>query len=440
MNTALKKQKNVLLSWVVCFSAALFFAYELMQFHMLNAIAPMLLKEFNIGATKFGYLCSTYLLADVIFLLPAGIILDRFSTRKVILVALSFCIIGTFGFATAQTFNQACLCHFLSGIGNAFCFLSCMMLVSRWFPVKKRAFIMGLMVTVGLLGGVVAQSPFSYLAETLKWRNALLVDGALGIALFALIFFLVKDRKQQEITDEIENEIEKSKLPFFTGLKKSVVNRQNILCGLYTGFMNLPVMIIGAVWGSLFLTQIHGLPLAKASLVVSMICTGTIVGSPIFGYISDKLQKRVPLMLIGAVSSLLIFAFILLTPQPTVPILSTLFFLLGLFTSSQVIGYPTITESNPANLTGTSMGVAAVIIMGLPMLLQPITGKLIELNWNGSMANGMPLYSLHDFFAAFSIFPIGFILSFILARLIKEPKGKAIVKEVEEELDLIELS
>ena len=87
------KWKQSILPWIVCFSASLFFAYELLQLHVMNAIAPMLMRDLALNATQFGGLSATYLLADVIFLLPAGIILDRFSVRKVILVALFLCVI-----------------------------------------------------------------------------------------------------------------------------------------------------------------------------------------------------------------------------------------------------------------------------------------------------------------------------------------------------------
>jgi len=108
--------------WLVCLVAACFFSYELVQFHMLNAIGPMVMKSMALSPIDFSALCSTYLLADVIFLIPAGIILDRVPVRRVILVALALCIIGTFGFALSTTFMQASFFHFLSGIGNAFAF------------------------------------------------------------------------------------------------------------------------------------------------------------------------------------------------------------------------------------------------------------------------------------------------------------------------------
>ena len=406
--------KQRILPWIVCFSASLFFAYELLQLHVMNAISPMLIRDLSLSGAEFGYLSSTYLLADVIFLLPAGILLDRFSVRKVILTALFLCLIGTAGFSRAHSLQFAAICHFLSGIGNAFCFLSCIMLISRWFPKERQAFIVGLMITIGMLGGVVAQLPFSLLAQAFDWRKALLIDALIGVGLFGLIFAFVKDAPHQI------SKVKEGGIPFFQGIKRSILNSHNISCGFYTCLMNLPLMIISAVWGTLFLTQVHHLSMTTSSFIVSMICMGTIVGSPIYGWISDRAQRRKMLMVFGGITSIALFSLILYLPNTSEGILTTLFFLLGFFTSSQALGYPAITEHSPKELTGTSMGVAAVIIMGLPALIQPLSGKLLDMSWDGTMVNGAPLYSMADFQLAFLIFPIGFIGALFAIRTIKE--------------------
>ncbi|MCH9613866.1 MAG: putative MFS-type transporter YcaD [Chlamydiia bacterium] len=413
---AMRLTKNRMMqATFICFVASLFFGYELMQLHMMNAISPMLMKDLSLNATDFGVLGSTYLMADVIFLLPAGMILDRFSVRRVILAALALCILGTFGFAYSTTLWQACACHFFSGIGNAFCFLSCVMLCSRWFPARWHALVMGLMVTMGLLGGVIAQTPFSLLAQAFTWRQALMIDACLGLAIFALIFLFVVDARE-------EGEMKGKTLPFWEGVRRSVFNRQNFAAGMYTGFMNLPVMILGAMWGSLFLTQVHGMGLVEASFITSMICMGTIVGSPLMGLISDKIQQRKPVMYVGAFASLIIFGLITLVRDPQPLMFTTLFFLLGLTTSTQVLGYPVITESNPPELTGTSMGVAAIMIMGSALVLQPISGYLIDMNWDGQLVNGARFYAYTDFLRSFVIFPIGFAISLLLTAMVREKK------------------
>jgi len=411
--------RKLFLPWVICLSASFFFAYELFQMHVMNALSPMLMRDLRLNATEFGYLSATYLFADVIFLLPAGIILDRFSVRKVILMALALCVFGTLGFCRAQTFGAACLCHFSAGVGNSFCFLSCMILVSRWFPKERQAFVVGLTVTVGMLGGILAQLPFSLLAEALHWRWALFIDGMIGIALFVLIFSVVKDAPN----DEIHTQAKPHSLPFWKGVKRCFFHRQNICCGLYTALMNMPLMVIGAVWGTLFLIQVHHIPTVRASFIVSMICAGTIVGSPLYGWISDKMKRRRLPMCVGAIISLAVMSGIILMPHPSETVLIALFFLLGLFTSSQVISYPTITESNPKELVGTSMGTAALIIMGMAAVIQPISGKILDLNWDGTIQNHVPIYTSEAFMIAFTLFPVGFVFALLALTQIKEPRA-----------------
>lgn len=409
-------KKSLIVAWVVCLCAGLFFSYELMQFHLLNAISTVLMKDLKITAAEFGVLGSSYLLADVIFLIPAGILLDRFSTKKVILSALFICLAGTVGFALSENFIQAAFSHFLSGIGNAFCFLSCIMFISRWFPLEKQGFVVGVVVTLGMLGGVIAQAPFSFLAEAFSWRNALLIDAGIGALIFFLITFFVKDAPYALK----ENQTKLSMLNLLKDLRESVFSKQNIFCGLYTALTNLPLMVIGAAWGSLFLIQARGVALSSASLIASMICMGTIVGSSLAGYLSDITKKRKPLMLYGAVLSFAVMLIIMFYETNSPFILTTLFFLLGLFSSTQVLGYPLITEASKKHLTGTSMSVAALIIMGLAFLAQFASGTLIDMKWSGEMVNGSPLYSKGDFTRCFSMFPIGFLLSCFSLFFVKE--------------------
>ena len=100
MSTLTKETpKHYLLAWLVCFVASLFFFYDFIQMNMLNAISNPLMQTFNLNATQFGKLSAFYFYGNIIFLLPAGIILDRISTRKIILSTLSLMVLGTFCFA-----------------------------------------------------------------------------------------------------------------------------------------------------------------------------------------------------------------------------------------------------------------------------------------------------------------------------------------------------
>lgn len=410
VDSGIIRPRGDLMAWVVCLSAGLFFFYEFFQLNIFDVINLPLRTDFHLDATELSWMSSTYLWADILFLLPAGIILDRFSTRRVILTAMFVCVIGTVGFALTESFVLACFFHFLSGIGNAFCFLSCVVLVSHWFPPRRQALVIGSLVTMAFLGGMMAHTPFAHLNEAYGWRNSLMIDGAVGALLLLWIYFVVQDRPAGY-------DVKKTKttaiIPSFL---QSLTNPQNWLAGLYTSFLNLPIMVLCALWGANYLQVVHHLPEMAASNVVSLIFIGSIIGCPLVGWLSDSQGRRKPLMILGAIATLLSVIPLFLDLSLTQTQLSILFFFLGLFTSTQVISYPLIAESNSSENTGAATGLASVLIMGGGGVGQVLFGWLMQRH-AGSMTQD---YSLTDFQYAMWIFPLTAIAALLAVLLTRE--------------------
>ena len=103
--------------------------------------------------------------------------------------------------------------------------------------------------------------------------------------------------------------------------------------------------------------QYHHLTHLEAASVSGMIFVGTIFGGPIVGALSDRIGLRRLPMILGALLSLVVILTIIYVPGLSLTQLTLLFLALGFFTSSQVITYPTIAESNPVVLTATSVSV-----------------------------------------------------------------------------------
>lgn len=408
------------LPWLVCFSAALFFFYEFIQMHMFNSISAQLMEEFHLNAANLGYLSATYLFADVIFLMPAGLLLDRFSTRNIILIALSLCIMGTVVFALSQNVWLAAAAHFFAGIGNAFCFLSCMRLASRWFPARRMALITGLIVTIAMAGGIVAQAPLTWLSAIIGWRDALLLNGMLGVIIFILIWLFVQDCPISYQVTQRQQQQQLQVLGFWQSFFQALHNKQNWYCGLYTSLLNLPIMLLCALWGNLYLTQVHHITTLQASYAVTGIFIGTIIGCPLVGWWSDYLEQRKLPMIIGAILSLITVSLLLAKSDATYLQLLMLFALLGFFTSAQVLGYPVIAESNPAILTSTATGIASVIIMGGAALFQPVFGAIMDQHWLGMISDGLRVYPEHAYQLAMLLLPIAFLIALIIGLLLRE--------------------
>ncbi|OJA00706.1 MFS transporter [Rickettsiella grylli] len=414
--------------WLVCLSAALFFFYEFIQLGMFNSISQELMRDFSINASQLGFLSATYFYADVIFLLFAGVLVDRFSIRRIIITAMVMVVLSTILFAFSGSFKVAAFSHFIAGIGNAFCFLSCIKLATRWFSSQRLALIIGIIITIAMSGGIVAQTPFALVVHALGWRNAVLINAGLGLFITLLIYLFVRDYPMTYPSQKIIEGAIKP-IPVMESMRLSLQNKQNILAGLYTCLLNLPIILLGALWGTLYLTQVHHLEKTQASLVSTMIFLGTIIGSPFVGWFSDFIARRRLLMIIGALFSLLILTAILLISTLHFYTLLILFLLLGFFTSTQIISYPLIAESNPRHLTGLATSLASILIMGGGAVFQPLFGWLIDLNWNQTILHGVPYYSRSNFLYGMSIIPLGFSVSLIAAFCLRETYCQPFIHE-----------
>lgn len=394
--------------WLICLSAGLFFFYEFFQLNVFDVINQLLRHDFNIDAAQLGWMSSTFIWANVLFLLPAGFILDRFPVRRVILIALFICLIGTFGFGMSTSFAWAALFHSLTGIGNAFCFLSCVVLVSRWFPPRRQALVIGCIVTLAFLGGMAAHTPFAYLNNHYGWRHAIFMDGALGVLIMIWIAIFVQDK--------VHDAQKQQTIAWWPNFKQSLLNRQNWFAGIYTACLNLPIMVLCALWGGSYLREVHHLTTITASNIISLIFIGSIVGCPLVGWLSDAHGQRKPLMLIGAIATFLIVLPLFTGTALSETTLSILFVALGLFTSTQVISYPLIAESNPTNNTGTATGIASVIVMGGGGIAQVLFGILMQRHAGQAALH----YTITDFQYAMWMFPITAVIAFLVSLFMKE--------------------
>lgn len=394
--------------WLICLSAGLFFFYEFFQLNVFDVINQDLRQSFALDAGKISLMSSTFVWANVLFLLPAGIILDSYKVKNIIVSALIVCIIGTLGFSLSKNYTYAAIFHAFTGIGNAFCFLSCVILVTRWFPPKNQALVIGLIVTMAFLGGMVAHTPFAWLNSRVGWRSAVLIDAIFGMLILIWICIFVKDKCQEKVSNSHKSDKWTNKFIH------SLQNKQNWFAGIYTSCLNLPIMVLCALWGGSYLINIHHLNTIKASNIISLIFVGSIIGCPVLGWLSDKHGKRKPTMIFGALITFILFIPLFLSISLSETVLSFIFFSLGFITSAQVISYPLIAESNPTSNTGIATGIASIIIMSGGGVGQVLFGLIMD---NGSINSQ---YLAVNYQHAMLIFPITALIALIAAFFMKE--------------------
>ena len=407
------EMQSSLLPWIVCFAATMFFFYEFIQGNMFASIAANIMQDFNIQADKMAYLSSIYYLSNVLFLFVAGMVLDRFSIKNTILVAMLLCVLSTFVLAYSHSFYIALFCRFITGIGSAFCFLGPVRLASHWFPPKRMALVTGAIVTVAMTGGMMAQYPLTKLVAYVGWRQAVLDVGILGFIMLIFMIFGIKERPQVPVKKEA------APIDILSAAKKAYLNTQYVRAAFYTSLMNMAIAVFGAMMGTLYLEQRLGVSSEQAAMVNGMLFLGAIIGSPLLGWISDKMGVRILPMKAGVAASMVTVLAVLYLPVSTGQ-MGFLFFLLGLFTSAQVISYALVAESSSAIITATAVSVISILTQGGCLVYQNLFSGLLT-NFGGMhLVNGIPIYSLEAYQYAAIILPIGLVIAFFMLFGLKE--------------------
>ncbi|MGC1182465.1 MFS transporter [Legionella sp.] len=405
--------KSSLLPWLVCFAATLFFFYEFIQGNMFASIAENIMQDYQIQADKMAWLSSIYYLANVLFLFVAGMVLDRFSVKNTLLIAMFLCVVSTFILAHSHSFYIALFSRFVTGIGSAFCFLGPVRLASHWFPPKRMALVTGAIVTMAMAGGMLAQYPLTKLVVLVGWRQAVQYMGVLGFIILVFMFLWIKERPPIAIKKKGKA------IDVFSAAKKAYFNTQYIRAAFYASLMNMTIAVFGAMMGTLYLEQRLGISAEQASMVNSMLFLGAIIGSPLVGWISDKMGLRILPMKMGVFASLLILFAVLYLPV-SLTLMAFFFFLLGLFTSTQVISYALVAESSSPVMIATAVSVISILIQGGYIIYQNLFSYLLT-NYEGTqLINGTPVYLLDAYQHAAIILPLGLFIALLMLLGLKE--------------------
>lgn len=414
-------KKSSLKGWTITLLGALFFFYSFFQANMMTPLHSALLKYFGASSSDLGLLSAWYFYANIIFLIPAGLLLDRFPIRVLMGINMLIAIAGAITFAFAETLFMAGVGRFLSGIMMSSGLIICLKLASIWLPLNRMALASSMIITIGMLGGIASQAPMAFLINLFGWQGAVLVAAIFGLVIGVILWFVIRDPKERskELAENIS---------VWTSLYLIIKQPQNWLCGFYTGLLNLPVAIFGALFGITYLMQTYSISSLVAASVTSMLFFGMIIGSPFWGWLSDFIHRRKLPMVLGAMICLIVMLILVYINNFNLMFLHIIFFIIGFTSSAQVLGYPVISESNSPEVTGTALSLASFIIMGGGYGLGlPFVGWILDKGWEGKIIDGIHFYSVAAYKSAFITIPIGIIIGIFMVFIMKETRGKSIV-------------
>lgn len=417
------------MAWVVWSLGAAYFGYAWVHRVAPSVMVDGLMREFAVGAAVLGNLSAIYFYSYAALQLPVGMLIDRWGPRRMLTLMAMLTGAGGLVFATADSLAAAYAGRFLIGAGAAFGFVGGLTLATRWFPSDRFAMLAGATMMAGMLGGMLGQGPLAVLVEAVGWRAALTGVALLGFALAASIWLVVRDHPPGAAAVAHGDAARAHSGGVFAGLGRIATRRQNWILALFGGLTSAPLLAFGGLWGVPYVMQVYGAPRAEAAFTVSLLIVGWAVGSPLWGWISDRSGRRRVPMATGAALSLLALLGVLYLPGLPLGILGGLLFLSGLGAAAMVICYAAARDINPPRAVGTAYGFVNMVVVAAGALFQPLVGWLLDLYWDGTMVDGARAYSEAAYGSAFAVLPACLALALVAVFLVGETRGRGLAEE-----------
>lgn len=410
-------------AWVIWLLSALFMFYKYALEVSPSVMTSTLMGTFHIGGTELGNLAASYFYAYLLLQIPAGLLLDKIGPRKVTTLAISLCAAGGLVFASAETLLVAAIGRFMTGAGAAFAAVNCLKLIANWFPLRQFAFMAGLMMTVAMLGAVGGQAPLAAFIDWMGWREAMWIIGISGLILAAIFWFIVRDKAPDH---RREMHIVPQKISFFESVRQVLKNKQAWWLSVYSGFAFAPVMVFGGLWGVSFTSEAFSIGSNIAAQAVSLIFIGFAVGAPVFGWFSDWVGRRKIVMFWGTLIALVCITAVIYMPGLTHSLLTLLLFLFGFSISSFLLCFTMIREISLPLLAATAIGFMNAFDALFGAFSDPLTGKFLDMGWEGALVNGARVFSVSAYKAAFLTLPAYLIIALFSLLRIKETYCKSV--------------
>ena len=405
-------KKGSFYGWYVWALGTLFYLYQFILRASPSVMADDLMSCFLIKASSLGILTSFYYYAYSMLQIPIGIVLDRWGGARMIRFAILVCVSGTLLFSFAQTFYMACLGRILIGAGASGAFLSTISLTRDWLPAHKVAFAVGTTITFGKLGGILSGAPLATLVQAYSWRTSLLMLACFGVVLAFAIWATLHNRTKPHADHQT--------IPLRRRIGMIFKNHKIWSIGIYGCLMYVPLSVFTDIWGVSFLMRYYCIGKSTASFGISLLFIGTGVGAPLIALLSDKIQKRKPLMLLSAILSFAVCALLIAPYKIPLNLCFVLLFFVGLFMTGQTLVFTVGTETVPANMGGLTTGFVNTLVMLGGVLFQPLVGFILDLLWDGHIEGGVPFYSLEDYKIALSLIPVCMLCATITLLFIPE--------------------
>ncbi|MFW5850944.1 MAG: spinster family MFS transporter [Bacteroidota bacterium] len=278
----------------------LIYMFDFADRKIMSVLYPHIKEEWLISDTQLSMIGGIVSLVIAVFVIPASIMVDRWSRKKMIILMVFVWSLMTLLCAFAQNYHQLLLFRAMIGIGEAAYAPAAIALISKLFPANRRGIYIGIYDAASPLGIALGMIIGGYIGMIYGWRYALGLVAIPGFIL-TLLFFFAKDYKTLPIY------IDKTKASFNFSTISLIFSKQSLLFVFiaFAGVVGVNTAMID--WAPSFFVRFHGLTEHEAGNVSALIAVSVLIGAPLGGWAGDRLSqfRKNGLLLVACIATLL---------------------------------------------------------------------------------------------------------------------------------------
>jgi len=361
-----------------------YYAYD-----AVSPIADFIMRDMKLSRAQYGLLFSFYYLPNFIMVLVGGILLDRIGIRRAGGLFVSLCSLGVFitAFFSGINFPLMLIGRLIYGLGSESLIITQNKILAKWFRGKELALAFGLNLMVARLGTFAALNSAARIqALSGSWKLAIWVSAIIMFLSLALFFiYSGLDRSQEKYFPVVATSFAEEKIVFreIFAFRPSFWYVSLLCMTFYSAIFPF------TAFSTVFLQSKFGFSAIKGGFYTSLVITGTMFFTPLFGYLVDRIGRRATLMLLGSGLLIPVHLSLALTYFPP----SVAMIVLGLaFSLVPAAMWPAIPIMVEEKRLGTAYGLMTLIQNVGLTLFNWLAGKITDLS-GGNYRNTILMFA-----------------------------------------------
>ncbi len=271
-------------AWKITFLLFLFMVVNFADKIVVGLAGVPIMSDLKLDAEQFGKLGSSFFLLFSVSAIIVGFIVNRVSTRWVLLVMAVIWSLSQFPMVGTVSFTTLLICRIILGAGEGPAFAVAAHALYKWFPDEKRTLPTAILSQGSAFGVIIAVPALNWVIVNYSWHHAFGVLGVVGL-MWAVVWLMLG--KEGPLVSTAEQAASEPRIPYF----QLLTSRTFIGCVAAT-FGAYWALSLGLTWFTPFVVQGLGFSQKEAGLisVLPWVFGATIV--LLTGWISQVMLAR----------------------------------------------------------------------------------------------------------------------------------------------------